>query len=99
VKVLGIDGAFSVFSAARLDTDDPGRARTAVAHGGDALERGMWTIEEVLGPDGLTGIDRIAVGLGPPSRTPRGSPSRLTCRSSASPRTTLWSRLGRLCRF
>jgi len=69
VKILGIDGALGIFSAAFLDTEDAGHSRTAVAHGGDALERGMWTIEEVLGPGGLTGIDRIAVGTGPGSFT------------------------------
>jgi tRNA threonylcarbamoyladenosine biosynthesis protein TsaB len=33
------------------------------------LERGMWTIEEVLGPPGIAGVERIAVGVGPGSFT------------------------------
>jgi tRNA threonylcarbamoyladenosine biosynthesis protein TsaB len=69
VKILGIDGALDVFSAALLDSSEPGKARIAVADGGAALERGMWTIEEVLGPPGIAAIDRIAVGVGPGSFT------------------------------
>ncbi|HEY0797508.1 MAG TPA: tRNA (adenosine(37)-N6)-threonylcarbamoyltransferase complex dimerization subunit type 1 TsaB [Candidatus Baltobacteraceae bacterium] len=69
MRILGIDGALGPFSAAWLDTDRPEAARTAVAEGGEALERGMWVIEEVLGPAGLTEIDRVAVGVGPGSFT------------------------------
>jgi tRNA threonylcarbamoyladenosine biosynthesis protein TsaB len=69
VRILGIDGALGIFSAALLDSSDPGQARTAVADGGDALERGMWTIEEVLGPPGIAAVERIAVGVGPGSFT------------------------------
>jgi tRNA threonylcarbamoyladenosine biosynthesis protein TsaB len=69
MRILGIDGALDVFSAALLDTAEPGQARTALADGGDALERGMWTIEEVLGPPGIAAVERIAVGVGPGSFT------------------------------
>jgi tRNA threonylcarbamoyladenosine biosynthesis protein TsaB len=69
VNILGIDGALGAFSAALIDTNAPADARTAVAQGNDALERGLFVIEEVLGGWPFTSLDRLAVSIGPGSFT------------------------------
>jgi tRNA threonylcarbamoyladenosine biosynthesis protein TsaB len=69
MNILGIDGALGTFSAALIDTNDQAAARTSLAQGNDALERGLIVIEEVLGGRPFASLDRIAVSLGPGSFT------------------------------
>jgi tRNA threonylcarbamoyladenosine biosynthesis protein TsaB len=66
---LGIDGALGAFSAALVRDDDPAFERTAVAHGNDALERGIAIVDQALGEVRLAELGGIAVGLGPGSFT------------------------------
>jgi tRNA A37 threonylcarbamoyladenosine modification protein TsaB len=63
-RLLALDGAFGVFSAAAigLDGSDP---RVAVATRNDALERGLALIAGVLGARGFDDVATIAVGTGP----------------------------------
>jgi tRNA threonylcarbamoyl adenosine modification protein YeaZ len=69
MKILGIDGALGFFSAALIDTNPLIPDRSAVTQGNDALERGIFTMESLLGDCGFREIDRIAVGVGPGSFT------------------------------
>jgi len=62
---LGLDGALGAFSAAVAAGDDSVPARTAVADGGDALERGLSLVDEVLAGRPLSALQGIAVGTGP----------------------------------
>jgi tRNA threonylcarbamoyladenosine biosynthesis protein TsaB len=66
---LGIDGALGAFSAALVRDDDPAFERAAVAHGNDALERGIAIVDQALGEVRLAELGGIAVGLGPGSFT------------------------------
>jgi tRNA threonylcarbamoyladenosine biosynthesis protein TsaB len=62
---LGLDGALGAFSAAVAAADGSVPARTATADGGDALERGLALIDEVLDGRPLSALAGIAVGTGP----------------------------------
>lgn len=66
---LGLDGALGAFSVALVADDDSVDARTAVAAGNDALERGLSLLDEVAGGIGLQGLHALAVGTGPGSFT------------------------------
>ena len=62
MKVLGIDGALGVFSAAVA----AGEKRQSVEVPGNvALERGLGAIAELLARAGNPKLDRIGVGVGP----------------------------------
>jgi len=62
VIVLALDGALGAFSIA---LDDGTTVTERVAPPAAALERGIDLARDLLGPDGLARVDRIAVGLGP----------------------------------
>jgi len=62
---LGIEGALGAFSAALVASDDAFGPRVASTSGNDALERGLWVVDEVLGSQGFDAVDTLAVGIGP----------------------------------
>jgi tRNA threonylcarbamoyl adenosine modification protein YeaZ len=67
--LLAIDGALGAFSAALVARDASVAPRSAATAGGDALERGLQLIDEVLAGTSLAELDALAVGLGPGSFT------------------------------
>lgn len=68
MRVLGIDGALSSFSAALLDGD---AVAESVSDRPDALEAGLGRIADLLAARGLgvRDLDRFGVGIGPGSFT------------------------------
>jgi tRNA threonylcarbamoyladenosine biosynthesis protein TsaB len=67
--VLAIDGALGAFSAALVARDGVRPVRAATTAGGDALERGLQLVDEVLGGVALRELESLAVGIGPGSFT------------------------------
>ncbi len=67
--LLALDGALGPFSAALIARDGSLPARTAATAGGDALERGLQLVGDVLGDTPLAGLEALAVGTGPGSFT------------------------------
>jgi tRNA threonylcarbamoyl adenosine modification protein YeaZ len=62
---LGLEGALGAFSAALAASDGSRAPLTATADGNDALERGLFAVDEVLAGTRLDQLAGIAVGLGP----------------------------------
>jgi len=68
--LLALDGALGVFSAAAIGFDESdSHVRAASAAGGDALERGLALVENVLAGCTLSDVAMLAVTTGPGSFT------------------------------
>ena len=90
--LLAIDGALGAFSAALVARDaSVPPARSATTAGGDALERGLQLIDEVLAGTSLGELDALAVGLGPGSLHRFAHRTRVMRRVSLSRRPCRWS--------
>jgi len=63
--LLALDGALGAFSVALVSRDGSVPPRTAAGAGGDALERGLQLVDEVLAGTPLAALESLAVGVGP----------------------------------